>query len=121
MGNNIAPRGGSLAQAVAAEIQRRMTEAGLSNRRFAQMLGVSHPYIGQRLSGEKDFTLDDIDRAATVFGVSPLDLIQQAQDNFSVRREPAPEDPEIPDWTQLAAHQPGYSFEDELAERMETP
>lgn len=70
--------GGPLARAVADEIKSRQAVRGWSNREFATMIGVTHPYVGERYKYRADFTLDDVANAANVFGISPEDLLQAA-------------------------------------------
>lgn len=51
---------------------------GLSNREFAERLGVTHLYIGQRYAYERDFTLDDVARVAALTDDDPSQLILEA-------------------------------------------
>lgn len=67
--------GGPLARLVADRIRSIQDREGLSNREFAARIGVTHPYVGERYSYERDFTLDDVDRVAQEFSVPPEYLL----------------------------------------------
>lgn len=56
-----------------------MESLELSNREFAERIGVTHPYLGDRYKYLKDFTLDDIARVAAIFEIDPLDFIVEAE------------------------------------------
>lgn len=70
---------GDLGQAVANEVARLKKNAGMSNRELAKRIGVTHPYIGDRLSHAKPFDLNDVARIAEVFGITPVELLTQAE------------------------------------------
>ena len=71
----------ALGQAVADEVVRLKAAAGMSNRELARRMGKSHPYIGERLDHSKPFDLNDVTLLAEVFGLDPLELIDQAMRN----------------------------------------
>lgn len=78
------PSGGRLARLIAVEIRRRQEHLGLSNREFAEMIGVTHPYLGERYKYAKDFTLDDIARVAALSDEAPLAFILEAERRHEV-------------------------------------
>lgn len=78
MGTTAQPSGSALARAVADAIRRAQSAASLSNRQLAELIGVTHPYLGQRFSYQKDFTLTDVEKLCKALGVSPLQIFQEA-------------------------------------------
>lgn len=71
--------GSPLARAIADEIQDMQKRAGLSNRAFAEKLGVTHPYLGDRYAYKQDFSLDDIARVAELFNTDPVEIMLRAR------------------------------------------
>jgi transcriptional regulator with XRE-family HTH domain len=58
----------SLALEVAIEVYRQMKEAGLSQARFAERLGVSRPYVSQVLQGKTNMTILTLAKIAKALG-----------------------------------------------------
>lgn len=98
------PSGGRLARLIANEIRRRQEQLGLSNREFAEIVGVTHPYLGDRYKYVKDFSLDDIARVSALFSETPLSLIQEAEERARL-------DAEFDETYALAASEANYDEE----------
>ena len=58
----------SLAFEIAIEVYRHMKEAGLSQARFAERLGVSKPYVSQVLQGKTNMTILTLAKIAKALG-----------------------------------------------------
>jgi len=58
----------SLALEIAIEVYRQMKEAGLSQTRFAERLGVSKPYVSQVLQGKTNMTILTLAKIAKALG-----------------------------------------------------
>ena len=56
---------------VRAEAARR----GMSQTRFALAMGMSRTAVSQRYSGHTPWTVDEMQRAARLFGMRPADLL----------------------------------------------
>jgi transcriptional regulator with XRE-family HTH domain len=66
---------------LAAEIRAELARRGLSNRRFAMMLGVNYMWVNRRIgmSANQDLTLEDLDRIAAALGVPTGQLVAAAK------------------------------------------
>lgn len=80
MGRKAIGEAGLFARQVAEEIQRMITEAGgdLSGRWLQARTGRAHTYWGARLSGTTPFNVNDVETIATIFEMSPRQLIENA-------------------------------------------
>lgn len=61
----------SLAAAVADEVQRRMTSAGLSQNELARAAGMPPTLLHRAVKGQRDLRLDELERLAAALGVGP--------------------------------------------------
>lgn len=65
----VRPSGVSLAAALADEVQRRMTAAGLSQSELARAAGIAPTLLHRVIRGERDLQLAEVERLATAFHV----------------------------------------------------
>jgi len=65
----------ALSATVAGEIRALMGRREINKTEMARRLAVSDMWIGRRLKGRQDFTLDDLQRIAAVLGVGVSDLL----------------------------------------------
>jgi transcriptional regulator with XRE-family HTH domain len=67
---------GDLQKTVGRNLRRYREERGLSQERFAEVVGVHRTYMGGLERGERNLTLRSVEKiAATLDGISPLDLL----------------------------------------------
>lgn len=80
MGRKAIGEAGHFARQIAEEIQRMVTEAGgdLSGRWLQARTGRAHSYWGARLTGATPFNVNDVETIATIFEMSPRQLIENA-------------------------------------------
>lgn len=65
-----------LARILGLNIRRVRKERGLSQEALADEVGLAVTYVGQIERGQRNPTLDVIERFAKALGVKPLDLLQ---------------------------------------------
>jgi transcriptional regulator with XRE-family HTH domain len=65
-----------LAQSFGANVRRLRHERGINLEAFADEVGMSYTYVGQLERGQRNPTLDVVERLAAVLGVDPLSLLQ---------------------------------------------
>jgi transcriptional regulator with XRE-family HTH domain len=67
----------SPSRSIAAEVRAEVARQGLSLRKLALQLGVSHAWVTRRVSfgADVDLTLEDVDRLAAALGVPTTRLI----------------------------------------------
>jgi transcriptional regulator with XRE-family HTH domain len=73
----------TLAAAVAAEVQRRMTARKLSQNALARAAGMPPTLLHRAVNGERDLQLDEVEQLARALGVSVEWLLSAA-----IRRAP---------------------------------
>lgn len=61
---------------VALNIRRIRRGNGLSQEKLAGLCGLHRTYIGSVERGERNITIENLDRIANALGVDPRDLIQ---------------------------------------------
>lgn len=61
------------------EIKALLDDRGISGRELARRLGVSQPWVSQRLTGETSITVADLARIVAALGV-PLSALIPADD-----------------------------------------
>jgi transcriptional regulator with XRE-family HTH domain len=69
---------GSARGVFAANVRRLRTEAGLSQESFADACGLHRTYIGSIERGERNVSLDNVERIACALGVSIATLFAPA-------------------------------------------
>lgn len=67
---------GDLQRAVGASLRAYRLERGLSQEKFAEVLGVHRTYMGGLERGERNLTLRSVERYAARLGLDPLDLME---------------------------------------------
>lgn len=60
---------------VAAEVRAWRGRMGVTQAQLAQVLNVSQPSISAKLRGKTPFDLDEIERLAAFFGITPAHLL----------------------------------------------
>lgn len=68
---------GSARGVFAANVRRLRTEGGFSQESFADACGLHRTYIGSIERGERNVSLDNIERIASALGVSIAALFAQ--------------------------------------------
>ena len=68
---------GEIAKAVGQRIRNYRTKAGLSQEKLAELSGCHPTYIGQLERGEKNATIESIDKIATALTVPMSTLFEQ--------------------------------------------
>lgn len=66
-----------LAKSIGQRIRNHRTAAGLSQEKLAELSGCHPTYIGQLERGEKNATIESIDKIATALNVSLSKLFEQ--------------------------------------------
>ena len=66
---------GDLQRAVGQSLRRYREERGLSQEAFADLLGVHRTYMGAVERGERNLTLQTLERIASRINVDPLTLL----------------------------------------------
>ena len=69
-----------IAKAVGQRIRNYRTQNGLSQEKLAELSGCHPTYIGQLERGEKNATLESIERIATALGISLSKLFEKLGD-----------------------------------------
>jgi len=60
-------------------VRRLRAAKGFSQEGFADHVGLHRTYIGSVERGEKNISLDNIERIARALGLNPADLLHEAQ------------------------------------------
>ncbi|GAA4845764.1 hypothetical protein GCM10023201_41470 [Actinomycetospora corticicola] len=60
---------------VAGEFRAQLGRTGMSQRGLARALGVTPPWVNERLSGRHAMSTDDMERIAGVLNTTPLDVL----------------------------------------------
>jgi transcriptional regulator with XRE-family HTH domain len=69
-----------LGQIFGRNVRRLRKERGLSQEALADEVGLAPTYVGQIERGQRNPTLDVVERFAEVFGVDPLGLLRLGLD-----------------------------------------
>ena len=67
---------GDLQRAVGQNLRRYRQRRGLSQEAFAAVLGVHRTYMGALERGERNLTLQSVERLALRLKIRPLDLLR---------------------------------------------
>lgn len=67
---------GDLQKAVGANLRAYRQDRGLSQEKFAEVLGVHRTYMGGLERGERNLTLRSLERIAARLAVEPVSLLQ---------------------------------------------
>lgn len=67
---------GQLQKIVGRNLRRYREEHGYSQESFADHMGVHRTYMGAVERGERNLTLQTLERIADFIGVDPLDLLR---------------------------------------------
>jgi transcriptional regulator with XRE-family HTH domain len=65
-----------LARTLGINVRRYRKERGISQEALADEVNLAVTYVGQIERGQRNPTLDVVERFAKVLGVKPLDLLQ---------------------------------------------
>ena len=66
---------GDLQKVVGRNLRAYRLERGLSQEDFAEVVGVHRTYMGGLERGERNLTLQSLEKIAEVIGVEPVDLL----------------------------------------------
>jgi hypothetical protein len=64
-----------LSQIVAREVRAELGRKNINRKAFAEMVNLPYKKALQMLEAARPWTLEDVESAATVLGVNPLDLL----------------------------------------------
>jgi len=68
---------GRLAQLFGSNVRRVREERGLTLETLADMVGLAYSYLGQIERGQRNPTLDVVERIARALGADPADLLRR--------------------------------------------
>ena len=71
---------GDLQQNIGRNLRAYREARGLSQEAFAEMLGVHRTYMGSIERGERNLTLQSVERIAARIGADPLSLLRHERD-----------------------------------------
>lgn len=80
----------TLSEAVAEEIRVAMVRRRVSGAKLAKELGVSAAWVSYRLTGVQPIDLNDLERIASVLGVTAVDLFPRSRREVTVTDPLAP-------------------------------
>lgn len=66
-----------LQKALGRNLKRRREELGLSQEKFAEILGYHRTYAGALERGEKNLSLQSLETLAAVLEIDPRDLLRE--------------------------------------------
>jgi transcriptional regulator with XRE-family HTH domain len=69
---------GDLQRQVGVNVRRHRLERGLSQEALAEVLGVHRTFMGAVERGERNLTLQTLERIAERLGVDPLELLARS-------------------------------------------
>ncbi|MFC8936019.1 helix-turn-helix domain-containing protein [Rhodococcus sp. NPDC057135] len=69
---------GELQKVVGRNLRRYRQERGYSQEAFAEVMGVHRTYMGGVERGERNLTLQTLERMADILDVEPLSLLREA-------------------------------------------
>ena len=69
--------GRTLSEVAARNIRAEAARAGMTQAQLGEALGINRVGIGHRFRGVTPWALDEVQRAAHLFGVRPADLISE--------------------------------------------
>jgi transcriptional regulator with XRE-family HTH domain len=67
---------GELQRRVGRNLRRWREDQGLSQEKFAELVGVHRTYMGGLERGERNITLRSLERLAAAIEIHPLDLLR---------------------------------------------
>jgi transcriptional regulator with XRE-family HTH domain len=70
----------SARERLAASVREQRLALGLSQERFAEACGLHRTYIGQVERGERNVSIDNIERMATALGVDVTEMFSAANE-----------------------------------------
>ena len=76
---------GDLQRTVGANLRAYRLSQGLSQEAFAEVLGVHRTYMGGVERGERNLTLQSLERIAQTIGVEAEELVRKARTGSSTR------------------------------------
>ena len=76
---------GELQRTVGANLRAWRHARGLSQEAFAELLGVHRTYMGGVERGERNLTLQSLERIAQTIGVEAEELVRKARTGSSTR------------------------------------
>lgn len=74
----VGPMTGELQRRVGANVRRHRLDRGLSQEALADVLGVHRTFMGAVERGERNLTLQTLERIAERLGVDPLELLERS-------------------------------------------
>jgi transcriptional regulator with XRE-family HTH domain len=77
---------GDLQQAVGNNLRAHRESRQLSQEAFAELLGVHRTYMGAIERGERNLTLQSVERLADRLGMEPVELLRSDQSDAPRRR-----------------------------------
>ncbi|MHB0867738.1 MAG: helix-turn-helix domain-containing protein [Thermoleophilia bacterium] len=72
-------KAGSIKKSFGLAIRERRLQMGVSQEAFAEIVGIHRTYIGSVERGERNISLDNIVRIAEALGITPSDLLADAE------------------------------------------
>lgn len=71
-----APTNSRLREIVSTNVRKERLRKGLSQEALADLSGLHRTYIGSIERGERNVSIDNIERIANALSVSPVDLLR---------------------------------------------
>jgi transcriptional regulator with XRE-family HTH domain len=76
-------------QIFAANLRRERKKCGLSQETLADIAGLHRTYVGSVERGERNISLDNVERLARALGLEPADLLRKLPNAKTVKKSSA--------------------------------
>jgi transcriptional regulator with XRE-family HTH domain len=73
----------------AVNLRRERKKCGLSQEALADIAGLHRTYVGSVERGERNVSIDNVDRLARALGLEPADLLKKSANARLTKKNPA--------------------------------